>query len=81
MRVICINIVYKHYQEGVDAVPRLGYENQTLNQLVMGKHGKNAKCTLKQPRSNQKPGYACHMHTHRMGRRSGRCRHNPEARV
>ena len=34
MRVECIHIMYKHYQEGVDAVPRLGYEHQTLNQLV-----------------------------------------------
>ena len=50
MRVICIHIVYKHYQEGVDAIPRLGYEYQTLNQLAMQRE--NAKCTFKQPRSS-----------------------------
>ena len=57
MRVICIHIVNKRYQEGVDAIPRLGYEHQTLNQLVMQRE--NAKCTLKQPRSSQEPGNAC----------------------
>ncbi len=68
MRAICIRIVWEDYQEGVDTIPRLGYENQTHNQLVMQKHGENPRYTLKQPRSSQEPGNACHMHTYRVGR-------------
>jgi hypothetical protein len=83
MRVICIRIVWEDYQEGVDTIPRLGYENQTLNQLVinMRNTGKTPRYTLKQPRSSQEPGNACHMHIHRVGRRSGRCGRSPEAQV
>ena len=47
MRVICIRIVWEDYQEDVDTIPRLGYENQTHNQLVMQKHGENPQVHTK----------------------------------
>ncbi len=47
MRVICIHIVCKHYQEGVDAIPKLRYEKKLKKPLTLknvSKRWKKSAC-------------------------------------